>query len=589
MTREGVGISMSVRSRWWVLVPVMLVASAVQDGATVRAAGTATIYGTINLPASESATEVCIEPLGLTQVCRTGSGPYSMTVPVGRCFVHARPITPDSNAVPIWQDGGTTGDYSTPIELADGESRSLDFTLPVGGRLEISSSQLVSVDVVDLSQRLYRGIFFAGPATGFPAVVVPPGSYKVLLRPAGDNTSSAAVWAPSARSFSGGATYTVTAGQSVSIPVVQYSAPTVVPALRSADQGLATLNYWRSQVQLPALQLDTVFSELAQRHSEYFTATGVTGHNENWKADPLARVVGEIGGSGSAIAYNDPSQGAGVERLLFNAAYHAQFLLNGWDMRAGIGWSKSPSASQWALNVFMGNGGDVSPYTILWPPSGAVVPTNYQGGEEPDPLTRCPGYTLPAGLPVQVRVPWTGGSASAITSATLLGPTGPVESCLLNPTTSVFGWATLLPRHPLPNGTYAASFTIANVEYGWSFVVNASPVLNDNGALQPGVERRVHVADGARDVLLQLTTDRQVGPGWAAAYPCAAGYSGSSSNNFVTAVAMGVPVAVATDSFGDVCVRSNVVTDVVVDKLAELPIGALGLLTPIPRVYDSRN
>ena len=122
--------------------------------------------------------------------------------------------------------------------------------------------------------------------------------------------------------------------------------------------------------------------------------------------------------------------------------------------------------------------------------------------------------------------------------------------------------------------------------------MNPIPRLYDSRAggspLQPDVERRIRVADGARDVLLQLTTDRPSAPGWAALYPCAGGFAGSSSNNFWN-TAMGVPVAVATDTNGEVCVRANVATDVIVDKLAELPAGQLGLMNPIPRLYDSRS
>jgi hypothetical protein len=45
---------------------------------------------------------------------------------------------------------------------------------------------------------------------------------------------------------------------------------------------------------------------------------------------------------------------------------------------------------------------------VLFPPSGAVMSLDFDANEWPSPLTSCPGYTEPAGLPITMQFGWGG-------------------------------------------------------------------------------------------------------------------------------------------------------------------------------------
>jgi hypothetical protein len=124
---------------------------------------------------------------------------------------------------------------------------------------------------------------------------------------------------------------------------------------------------------------------------------------------------------------------------------------------------------------------------ILFPPPGSTVGLGPLHGEWPDPISSCPGYETPAGLPVTLQL---GARVDArldgyrliregVSPATL-ETCGFDASSYANPDATaqergrqilrVFGAAVLVPRVPLDKGaSYMVSMTVNRREYKWRF------------------------------------------------------------------------------------------------------------------------
>src|SRR5262249_40114467 len=111
---------------------------------------------------------------------------------------------------------------------------------------------------------------------------------------------------------------------------------------------------------------------------------------------------------------------------------------------------------------------------VLFPADGRSVPlTSYDGGESPDPLANCPGYTVPTGLPILAQFVTT----PNVSNSSLTRNGAPVEHCVFAPTggSDPLGQrhhAVILPRTPLLAGsTYEASLTVNGQTTTWGFTV----------------------------------------------------------------------------------------------------------------------
>jgi hypothetical protein len=104
--------------------------------------------------------------------------------------------------------------------------------------------------------------------------------------------------------------------------------------------------------------------------------------------------------------------------------------------------------------------------------------------------------------------------------------------------------------------------------------------------LAAGVDRRVHLGPANATVVAQFTTDEyEGGTGWTAVFGCDAGFAGTSNlNNKGAPIASNLVIA-GTDAHGDVCVRAQHATQLVVDVSGTL--GAAVIHSPI-RVLDTR-
>jgi hypothetical protein len=127
-----------------------------------------------------------------------------------------------------------------------------------------------------------------------------------------------------------------------------------------------------------------------------------------------------------------------------------------------------------------------------------VLPVRmYSGGETPDPLSACPGYTTPSGPPIVIQFGYGFTSVNIIAHTFQQGATS-LEHCLYteasytnpDPQQQALGRSFLssrdavviIPRNPLtPGASYTVSLAANGQTYTWSFSVD----LNAIGAL-PG-------------------------------------------------------------------------------------------------------
>jgi len=111
--------------------------------------------------------------------------------------------------------------------------------------------------------------------------------------------------------------------------------------------------------------------------------------------------------------------------------------------------------------------------------------------ETPSPLTSCPGYTSPAGLPLVIQV-GSGAGVPVVTAHSFMRGNTPLEHCVFdettyyNPDSSLQGLGrailssrdaiVLLARQPLTaNTNYTASVTVDGQTHTWSFTVGNIP------------------------------------------------------------------------------------------------------------------
>jgi hypothetical protein len=151
----------------------------------------------------------------------------------------------------------------------------------------------------------------------------------------------------------------------------------------------------------------------------------------------------------------------------------------GWQMGAG-------------LDVLRGLG-SVPPaveFPVKWPSDGKTVSLTAHWGESPSPLTSCPGYSAPSGLPIILQI-GSGGLVPTVTAHSFTQDGTPLDHCVFdetsytNPNGSLQSVGrsilnardaiVLIPRQPLTRGaSYTASITVNGQTHTWTFTVSST-------------------------------------------------------------------------------------------------------------------
>ena len=115
------------------------------------------------------------------------------------------------------------------------------------------------------------------------------------------------------------------------------------------------------------------------------------------------------------------------------------------------------------------------------------------------------------------------------------------------------------------------------------------------GAVPPELVETITVAGSfgvpadAEMVALEVTAVVPDAPGYITVWPCEEERPGTSNVNFLAGQIVPKLVLARVDSFGDICVYSLALTDVLVDVVGYVPDGSSIETLPVPgRVLDSR-
>jgi uncharacterized protein YkwD len=281
-----------------------------------------------------------------------------------------------------------------------------------------------------------------------------------------------------------------------STPTQSVPTPTSTIPAPSGDPWLDYLNMYRSMANLPPVTENPDWSNGDWLHARYTVKEDRLAHDED-PSSPWYTPEGNLAASKSNVMMSS-SVSASDEYaidLWMRGPFHAVGMIDPALSVVGFGSYRELIGTYKmaaAVDVIRGLG-SVPPGTqfpIIWPKDGSIVGINSHCCEGPSPLTSCPGYSEPSGLPVIVQI-GPGNLVPDVTAHSFSQGGTPLEHCVLdetsymNPNSSQQSLGrsvlnsrdaiVLIPRYPLTNGlTYTASITTNGSTYTWSFTVDTS-------------------------------------------------------------------------------------------------------------------
>ena len=313
------------------------------------------------------------------------------------------------------------------------------------------------------------------------------------------------------------------------------------PAAVAQPAWLDYVNNYRRSAGLPVLTENATWSDGDRKHAIYTVKNDTLGHTEN-PSLPFYTPEGHTAAqnsnvmAGSSTGYTDES----AIDLWMNGPFHAVGIIDPRLAVTGFGSDRESGGSfgmAAALDVLRGRSGSTAGVTfpIAWPGHGQRVPVgSYGGSEYPNPLTSCPGYTAPSGLPIIMQF-GTGSVTPIVSASSFREGTTALEHCVFTEQTytntadtggqslgrSVLNSrdaVVLIPRAPLQTGhTYTASLTVNGVTRTWSFGIGAF------GAIPPPDDTDGDGLPDAWEALVGLRIDVATGPDGATGDPDADG------------------------------------------------------------------
>jgi uncharacterized protein YkwD len=429
--------------------------------------------------------------------------------------------------------------------------------------------------------------------------------------------------------------------------VVSFAAALLATAASPAPAGAVTdddwvgiVNTYRAMSGLDPIAANGTWSAQAQAHSCYMLLNGISHDEVPGRAGYTSG--GDTAGNSGNVAVSSSVSASARNHidLWMTGPFHAIGILRHNLRTSGFGLCASndtptPWHSGGTLDVIRGLDGTPRPSTpIVFPGDGAVVPLHSFVTESPNPLTMC-GWSGSAGLPLIAMFPSTVTSAGA----TLVGPGGPIETCVLTQGNASDATArailagdnaaVVVPRVPLADGTYIATVSSDGGSVSWSFDVDRNAALSAAPATPPppatptgpataaarfdpvtpfryvdsrvglgtvrltgGQVTRIHVTDDPSVVAMSanFVSTAAGSAGYLSTYNC------TSQQPEVSTLGYTPGNAVANQAFvplagGDVCVFSLTDTDVVIDVNGYYRSDSGAGFTPVTpvRLFDSRD
>jgi hypothetical protein len=262
--------------------------------------------------------------------------------------------------------------------------------------------------------------------------------------------------------------------------------PTVTPCPAPAGGGwLSRFNFYRASANLPPVTGNAVWSDGDYKHGLYMVQTSQVTHYES-TSYPQYTPEGDAAAQNGNIEVNSSTSFTDDQAIDFwmEAPFHAMGMMDPRLTQSGYGAYRATGYGTWAagfaLDVIRGNSFTGGTYPVFWPGNGQTVPLRtYGGGEFPNPLTACPGYSVPTGLPIFIQV----GGNVATTAGPVHSFTGngtALAHCVIDSTNPSVGsnltqrgGVIIIPQQPLqPGVAYVVAITVNGVPYTWSFHVS---------------------------------------------------------------------------------------------------------------------
>ena len=254
-----------------------------------------------------------------------------------------------------------------------------------------------------------------------------------------------------------------------------------VPAASGA--WLSRLNAWRTSTGLATLTENATWSQGDYNHALYMVRNDLVTHYET-PGVPYYTAAGDTAAQNGNIQVSSTTSSTDDQAIdwWMAAPFHAMAMMDprltqtafGSYRLVKSGWQEGATLDTTRGNPFTGGR-----YPVYFPGDGTSEPlTTYRGGESPNPLQACTGYSAPTGLPVFVQV---GGNVATTVGAvhSFTGNGVALAHCVIDSNNAAVGSylhyrgaVVLIPKAPLVSGVnYAVSLTVNGKPYMWSFTV----------------------------------------------------------------------------------------------------------------------
>jgi hypothetical protein len=275
----------------------------------------------------------------------------------------------------------------------------------------------------------------------------------------------------------------------------------VAHAPESEVNWLTRFNYYRTEAMLPAVAEDAQLSAAMKSHARYLMDNYLTEIQNGGVLGDAAysEVPARRGYSPAAAAEASNSRlswGCGgfspaneIDHWMWNP-FERLAMLDPRLSTAGFGDAVTGNCWVAAIRLPPPPGrAERFASAVEFPPNGASIPASWTGDSGIDPISSCPGYALPAGMPITLQL----GNLYAVrlTAHSLTREGRPIEHCAFdaadytNASQSLqeYGrWLlrkasaiVIVPRLPLEDGAqYRVAISANEQSYAWTFRVSGS-------------------------------------------------------------------------------------------------------------------
>ena len=247
---------------------------------------------------------------------------------------------------------------------------------------------------------------------------------------------------------------------------------------------LGRLNQWRTSTGVSSLTEDATWSQGDAAHGLYMVKNNLVTHYET-PGVPYYTVAGDTAARNSNIQVSSTTATTDADAIdwWMAAPFHAMAMMDPRLTTTGFGSYRDSTTSPWqegaAVDTLRGNSFSGGSYPVFFPGNGTTEPlTTYGGGEFPNPLQACPGYSAPTGLPVFIEI---GGNVNTTAGSvhSFTGNGTALAHCVIDSSNSAVssylytrGGVILVPQAPLQSGVrYVVALTVNGVPHTWSFTV----------------------------------------------------------------------------------------------------------------------